>query len=384
MVNGCNKPANDLALQNLLDTAISDGVPGISAAIATKDGIIWTGVAGKADITRNISVKEDHLFGIGSITKTFVAVVTLQLAEEGRLSLDQTPQDILGADVVGKIPGADRATIAQLLNHTSGIPSWEDDPLWKKEGRGEKLDVKRLWQRKDTLPYIEHTPLTNEPGEKYSYANTNHTLLGLIIEKITGNDVVDEIRNRILTPVGISEIYLEGFQDVPKDKLANRYHYATPEFKRDAGIAPEFNQVTDALIDVAPSNLSVEWTAGGMVASARDLARYAAAYRNGKLLKAESMAFVKQWFPVNDKYQVGHGLFHTVISPSKHPVLGHSGSVLGYTGALYWHEEKDISIVVLANVGTMHIGQSLPNASSVAMGTDFMEQAIVFANSQRK
>lgn len=383
-MSNCDKPIEEIAMQNTLDNAVREGIPGISAAVANKDGIIWTGVAGKAHITQNILVKEDHLFPIGSITKTFVTVIILQLVEEGRLSLDQTAQEILDDDIIGKVPGADRATIAQLLNHTSGIPSWEDDPLWIKKGRGEKLDVKRLWKSTDTLPYIEHTPLTNQPGKKFSYSNSNHSLIGLIIEKITGNNVVNQIRERILIPVGISDIFLEGFQVLPKGRLAGRYHYATPEFKRDAGIATGFNQVTEDLIDVTSSNLSVEWVAGGMVATARDLVNYASAFRNGKLLKPESMAIVQQYFPINDVSEAGHGVFHFTHPTAGYSFLGHEGSVLGGTGAMYWHKKEDIAIVVLANVGTMHIGQPLTSAYSTARNSGFAEQAVKLSNTNIK
>lgn len=383
MISSCDKPSEEIAMQQILDNAVRNGIPGISAAIATKDGVIWTGVAGKAHVSENILVNENHLFPIGSITKTFVAVVTLQLVEEGRLSLEQTPMDILGEDIVGKVPGTDKATIAQLLNHTSGIPSWEDDPKWIKEGRGEKLNVKRLWKRTDTLPYIEQTPLTNQAGEKFSYANTNHTLIGLIIEKITGHDVIDEIRNRILIPVGISDIYLEGFQNLPKDRLSSRYHYATPEFKRDAGVAAPFKPLTDGLIDVSSSNLSVEWVAGGMVASASDLVKYASAFRNGKLLNPESMAFVQEYIPFIEHVEVGHGVFSYTHPEKGYSFLGHEGSVLGGTGGLYWHEKEDIAVVIIANVGTMHIGQKRASAYSTFRNSNFMALAIKYSHARK-
>ena len=359
------------AINSILENAVADGIPGPSLAIANRDGIVWTSTAGYADVESRTAVTTRHLFGIGSITKTFVAVVALQLVEEGRLSLLQTPQEILGADVVSGIANADRATIGQLLNHTSGIPSWEDDPEWIREGRGDKNEVGRIWGRTDTLDYLDDVPPTNEPGDKYSYANTNHTLLGLIIEKITGNDIVDEIANRILIPVGITDIYLEGFQAIPLDRLANRYHYSTPEFKRDAGIHDDFPEVSPGLIDVSASNLSVEWTAGGMVVAASDLAIYAATYRAGALLTPESMAYAQDWLPIDESRDVGHGLFR--IRHEKMQIVGHSGSVLGYTGAMFWHETDDIAVAIVANVGTMHIGQNLRGASSIATDPHFWD-----------
>lgn len=119
-------------LQLLLDSAVQEGLPGVSAAVATRRGVVWIGVAGDADLEVGAPVHPDMLFGIGSISKVFVATVVLQLAEEGEIALSSTVESILGASVAG-VPNAGTA---QLLNHTSGIPSWEDDPAWIREGRG--------------------------------------------------------------------------------------------------------------------------------------------------------------------------------------------------------------------------------------------------------
>ena len=366
------------AINAILEEAVQKGIPGVSLAIANRDGLLWTSSAGYADVTSKSPVTPGHLFGIGSITKTFVAIVALQLVEEGRLDLDQTPQEILGSEVVSQIANADRATIAQLLSHTSGIPSWEDDPLWIKEGRGENNAVGRIWGRTDALAYLINVPPTNDPGESYSYSNTNHTLIGLIIEKITGNDVIHEIEKRILAPVEISDIFLEGFQAIPSDRLTSRYHYATPEFRRDAGVHEDFEEVSPGIIDASSSNLSVEWTAGGLVVTASDLARYAAAYRAGALLTPESMAIAQDWLPIGETDDVGHGLFRYHMSSGQ--IIGHSGSVLGFTGAMYWHETEDIAVALVTNVGTMHSGENLASADSILSDERFWELALAFAD----
>ncbi|MFT4604147.1 MAG: D-alanyl-D-alanine carboxypeptidase [Rhodothermales bacterium] len=366
-------PGPAAGLQGLLEEAISDGVPGLSAAIATSRGVVWTGTAGLADVQAGKPITSDLLFGIGSITKTFVAVVILQLAEEGALSLDATAAHVLG-DAVAGIPNADRATIAQLLNHTGGVPSWEDDPLWIREGRGDALDPAHLWGKTETLPYIVgHQPL-DEPGAAYSYANTNYTLLGMIIERATGNDPVAEIHRRILDPLELEDIRLEGFEPVPTDRLPHRYHWATEDFLRDAGVNAAFSEVRPGLIDATASNLSVEWTAGGMVATARDLAIYAVALRDGRLLKPESMDFMLTWFPAGNNTQIGHNLFRTEY-PDGLAVIGHSGSVLGFTGSLYWVEGADVVVSVVSNVGTMHSGRVPGSAGSVARSRAFMDLA---------
>ncbi|MGE0555042.1 MAG: serine hydrolase domain-containing protein [Gemmatimonadales bacterium] len=369
-------------LERLLDEGIARGLPGLSAAVATEDGILWSGVAGLADVRAGTPVEPEMLFGIGSITKTFVAVVILQLAEEGTLDLDATAAAVLG-DAVAGIPNADKATIAQLLNHTGGVPSWEDDPQWIREGRGADLDVARIWGKTETLPYIVGHDSLAPPGAAYSYANTNYTLLGMIIEQLTGQDAVAEIHRRILDPLGLEDIHLEGFEPVPAAALPQRYHWATPDFRRDAGVNAAFEEIRRDLIDASASNLSVEWTAGGMVATARDLALYGSALRSGRLLDSTRMRFLTDWFPVGERTQVGHNVFRSEY-PDGLAVIGHSGSVLGFTGALYWVEGTDVVITVVANVGTMHSGTVPGSASSVARDRAFIDAALRLAGRERK
>jgi len=372
--NAADQPDAASALQDLLDEGVAQGIPGLSAAVATSDGVVWTGIAGLADLEAGVPVRADMLFGIGSITKTFVAVVILQLVEEGRLGLDATSADLLGSAVDG-IPNADKATIAQLLNHTGGVPSWEDDPAWISDGRGATLDVSHIWGKTATMPYIEgHQPLA-PAGEAYSYANTNFTLLGMIIEKVTGQEAVAEIHRRVLDELGLEDIHLEGFEPVSQEQLPHRYHWATPTFQEEAGVNTDFTYVGPDLIDATGSNLSVEWTAGGMVATARDLALYGAALRDGRLLNPESMAFLTDWFPVDERRQMGHNVSRFEY-PDGLALVGHDGSVLGFTGSLYWVEGADVVVAVVSNVGTMHSGRVPGSAFSVARAREFVDAAM--------
>ncbi len=107
--------------------------------------------------------------------------------------------------VIAGIPNAARASVRQLLDHTSGVPSWEFDPEWIRHGRGSAMDVSHLWGKTEALNYLKsgRDKATNEPGLGYGYSNSNYTLLGLIIEKVTGRDAVLEIHERLLRPRGI-------------------------------------------------------------------------------------------------------------------------------------------------------------------------------------
>lgn len=366
-------------LQTLLDKMVAAGAPGVSAAMATRRGVVWTGVAGMANLLTGERMRYDSLLGIGSITKTFIAVVILQLVEEGHLCLDSTAESILGWEVIEGIANAETATIAQLLNHTSGIRSWENDPKWIMEGRGALLDVSKLWGRRDPLAYIKGSPPLAGPGEKYSYSNTNYTLLGLIVEKATRDEAVNAIRERILTPLALSDIYLEAFEAVPQNRLARRYHWATDDFREAAGISPAFPQVRSNLIDASSSNLSPEWAAGGMVATARDLSLYGVALRDGVLLAESSMRFMMMWKAAGTaagvNIQIGHNLFREQFANGL-VLIGHTGNVLGYTAALYWIENFDAVVSILCNVGSMHSGTVPISITSSAKSTEFMQAVL--------
>jgi D-alanyl-D-alanine carboxypeptidase len=340
-----------------LQKGLGHGMPGISAAIATRQGVIWTGAVGYANLESHARANEAYLYGIGSITKTFVACVVQELADEGRLDLDRTPADVVGHDVVRGIPNADRATLRQLLAHTSGIPTWEFDADWIRRGRGSQLLTDRYWRKDETLDYIRdgRHAATNEPGMGYAYSNSNYTILGLVIEKVTGHDALVEIRERVLRPLSLSEIKMEGFEPIDPMRVPARYHFNTPEFRRDAGLHPSFRPVSASLIDVSSSNLSTEWTAGGLMATARNLAEFTRALRDGEIVGEAAMQRMLTFTPADEPgEEAGQGLFRETLENGS--LIGYDGGVLGFGGVMGWVEGEDLVIVILTNVGTMHSG----------------------------
>lgn len=361
-----------------LEQALAKGVPSVSAALATRQGVIWADAVGYADLQTKSRANTAYLYGIGSITKTFVACVLHQLVDEGKLDLDATPRDILGEPLTAGIPNADRASIRQLLNHTSGIPSWELDPEWIRRGRGADIEIGRIWSKTEPLEYVrgERSLATNAPGAAFAYSNTNYTLLGLVIEKITGLDALAAIRQRILVPLGLSEIKLEGFEPIERSRMPARYHFATGDFVRTAGLHPSFRRVAPGLIDVSPSNLSTEWTAGGMVATARDLAEYARALRSGAIVGPAGLRRMLAFEHLGET-QVGSGLFRQQIG--KDVLIGHSGNVLGFSAYVGWLESEDLIIVLQSNAGTMHAGKSSFSMSRLIEQPRFIQAAKALA-----
>jgi D-alanyl-D-alanine carboxypeptidase len=347
------------ALRADLATGLARGMPSISIAIATRQGVIWSDAMGYADLSRRSLAHTGYLYGIGSITKMFVACVIEQLVDEGRLSLDATGSELLGNEVVAGIPNAAAATVRQLLDHTSGVPSWEFDPEWIRHGRGSAMDVAHIWGKTESLDYLKsgRDQATNKPGLGYGYSNSNYTLLGLIIEKVTGHEAVLEIHERLLRPRGLTDIRFEGFETLDAARVPSRYHFGTADFVRDAGLHPSFRRLGGPLIDVSRSNLSAEWTAGAILATARDLALFARDLRDGQVVSVAALQRMTTFRPTDDRDEdMGQGL--ALDRYGREQLIGYTGNVLGFGAVVGWIPGEDVVIAILTNVGAMHAGDT--------------------------
>jgi len=367
---GSTQPGdNDKVLQDALIQGVAMGIPGLSVAIGMGESLAWTGTAGYSDLPGMVPVKTGDRFCVGSITKTFVARVILHLTEEGKLDLDRTAADYLDLEIIRKVPNTDEATIRQLLNHQSGIADWESQEKWIRAGRGDQMNLGKVWDKTETLEYVrcDHLPADFEPGQQYRYSNTNYTILGLVIEAVTGNDAAAEIRKRILQPLHLKDTFFESFEEVPGG-CVHHYHYATPHFVDLAGVHKGFSEIRPYLVESTAANFSSEWTAGGMVSSARDLVRWAQAIRNGELLdpamQKEIFIYCTPKESSSSKEEYMLGILRIKDYYSDRAVIGHGGGTLGFTAKMYWLEETDIVVVLLTNVGEMHSGL---NPSPVGM-----------------
>jgi D-alanyl-D-alanine carboxypeptidase len=179
------------ALDDHLDAVVRTGVPG-AVATAAGPGFRWERAAGLADLETNESLKPDHRFRIGSVMKVFVATVVLQLVEEGALALDGDAGPI-----------AEGVTIRQLLNHTSGFPNFHDDFLSLLEPYRKNRNQRWWLTPREQLAMAKERPRLFPPGTGWSYTGTNYLMLGLIVEETTGATLRQELRRRIVQPLGL-------------------------------------------------------------------------------------------------------------------------------------------------------------------------------------
>lgn len=188
------------SLQEVLDQAVVDGLPGAALSVRGDD-VNFNGVAGVEEIATAAPLTVDHRFYLASVGKTYTAVAMVRLAADGFLNLDDPITSWLPAEITDRIPSSDAITVRSLLNHTSGIFDYQDDAdEWLFEAF--LPDPTRHWTNTDVLPYFLDKPLHFEPMTDVSYSDSNYVLVGLIAEAASGLPIQDIIRNYILAPLG--------------------------------------------------------------------------------------------------------------------------------------------------------------------------------------
>ncbi|MGW7087147.1 serine hydrolase domain-containing protein [Streptomyces sp. NPDC054871] len=307
--------------QEALDAAVEAGVPGATGQVDDRYSI-WTGTSGVGDLRTGAPRSAVDRYRIGSATKTFVATVLLQLEAEGRLDLDDKVDKWLPGVVQGNGHDGRRISVRQLLNHTSGIFGYTADPEFLERGFTEKF----LEHRYDTYTpaqlvgiAMRHEPLF-EPGAGWSYSNTNYTLAGMIIEKVSGHPYEDEIGRRIIKPLGL---YVTS---VPR--TASSVPKPSSRAYSKLSLAPK---PTDPTQDVTELNPSAAGPAGAMISGSGDLNRFYSALLGGKLLPAAQLKEMKTTVPVSGAGLItGYGLGLMKFEPSCGLSLwGHGGNIQG-------------------------------------------------------
>jgi len=322
-------------LDQALAAALGQGMPGIAVAVEQKGKLTYSGAAGVSSIERKIPVKPNDRFRIYSITKTFTATIVFQLVDEGILTLDDTVAMWLDEPEVGRIPNVERATIRQVLNHTSGIYDFGDDddsPFWDDAFLGAEADWTKIWTLPELLAYADpanHAPYF-APGEGYHYSNTNYLLLGMIIEKATGKDFGKELQRRILTPLGLNDTFFATGGTLPD------------------GVVDGYQLLDDQLVNVSAINLSWVWAAGGIVSTTTDLLRFACATISGELLSPASFKEMFTFVPSeNPNLKFGNGLY--LDDTSNGTLIGMDGGSAGFNANMMWLPDEEVTVVVLVN-----------------------------------
>ncbi|MFI0811055.1 serine hydrolase domain-containing protein [Streptomyces echinatus] len=303
--------------------AVEAGVPGATATARDSHGT-WSTTAGVGDLRTGEPRSAADRYRVGSITKTFVATVLLQLEAEGRLSLDDTVDRWLPGVVSGHGHDGRRITVRRLLNHTSGIYDYTSDDDF---GRTHFLKDGFFRHRYDTLApddlvaiAMRHAP-EFAPGTSWSYSNTNYVVAGMLIEKVTGHSYATEIERRVLGPLHLTATSVPG----------TRVTVPRPSGRAYSKLA---ETTTGPTYDVTALNPSMASSAGEMISNSADLGRFYSALMGGKLLPPRQLKEMRTTVKIDGVPNVryGLGLMDTKLTCGVH-VWGHDGGIHGSTSS---------------------------------------------------
>ncbi|WP_330179356.1 beta-lactamase family protein [Nocardia sp. NBC_01503] len=297
-----------------LDALIRSGAVGALATL-TGNGVTTVLSAGLADIAARSPIPTDrpqHV-RVGSITKTFTAAIVLQLVTEHRVDLDRPVEAYLPGLLVGDGIDGRAITVRQLLGHRSGLPE-PIEPAGLNEYEAARGGV--TYTPAQEIALALRRPARFAPGARFEYTNTNYLVAGMLIEAVTGRRYTDELRDRIVTPLGLSETYLPGTGETGL-REPHPIGYATVE-----------GTVTDETM-MEPS---MPWTSGALVSTGADLNRFYAALLDGRVV---SPALLPQMLDGVDMGEgagmsYGLGIGYTQL-PCGAQFVGHLGGVQGFS-----------------------------------------------------
>lgn len=331
------------ALDQSLASAENAGATGGAVAIVRDGEVLWHGQRGVISRGSAARIEASTLFAYGSVGKMVTATLVLQAAERGELSLEAPINDYLARDGGASVPGGDAVTVRQLLNHTSGYPTYEYDP-----GVQAKLfDQDHAWTRAEVLASITAAPA---PGS-FVYSGNNYVLLGEILERATGRTYGQLYQSGIAGPLGLTRSFVDS-GSAPREAFAQGVWKLPPELMEGTEIA-----AFDLTAGV-PTSLYGEVFADSAVAgNAVDGALFLDALvgranefdgvtiPDGVLLTGSSL--VDMLTPgASDS---GYGLGINVDTDGVNFAFGHPGGWLGYSAEAFYFSQWDISVVTLAN-----------------------------------
>ena len=305
---------------SLFNAAIDSGQIAGAAVVVKKDGqLLLKKSYGYASLELGVPVPEEGTFEIGSVTKQFTAAAILKLASAGKLSLEDDFTQYVPMDTGGR-----KITIAQLLNHTSGIPSYTEIPeFWG-------LSIESH-PRDSLLRLAETKPFLFEPGERLIYNNTGYFILGLVIEKASGKPYADYLRETLFEPLGMKNTYYCSQTEVVPGKV---YGY---------------NYSRDGLSQKPYLDHTWPYAAGSLCSSTADLLIWLEALHTGKILSEAEYRQITQPGTLNDGSPLRYAMGLTNLSNYGHRQIGHGGGIHGFLSETAYYPDDDLYVICLVN-----------------------------------
>jgi D-alanyl-D-alanine carboxypeptidase len=339
----CNFSFNDSSSRNpnhskyqaLLNSITGDGVVGITMSVYHTGKGMWVGASGKADLHNDVDMKPCNILRAGSTIKMFTATVILKLQEEGKLNLDDKISNHLNGSNIDNIENADKATIRQLLQHSSGIFNYIQNLKFQTASLN---DLLKEWKAEDLLQYSYNKKAYFKPGDDVTYSNTGYILLGLLIEKIEGKPLYQIFDEKIFIPLGLTSTQFAGKNQVPN------------------GIVRGYIDMYSKL-EVIESTYYSGWdyyTAdGGLISNPYDMNIFFRALMHGRIISIASLNEMLTWKKPKeaavDFFPISYGLGIFKIETPKGIAYMHSGNAIGYDANMFYFPSDSTTIVYASN-----------------------------------
>ena len=300
-------------------------IPGMSVCVVRRGKVELASGYGFANVELRSPASEHTAYELASLTKPFTAIAVLMLIEEGKISLeDPLPRYFPGAPASWK-----NISVEQLLHHTSGLGDFFSIPeLQSRSGFA--------WEREylptELLPILFRVPISFQPGEKFSYSNVGYYLLGMIIERASGEPYESFLKNRIFVPLGMTQTRRMSRRDI------------IPE--RASGYTWENN----ILLNAKYTSVTWAYSEGGLVSSVFDLAKADAGLFGDKLLKRSTLERMWQPYRLNDGTLAKYGIGWNLASDPHLRQIYHSGNKPGFASIVRRYIDDSLTVIVLANV----------------------------------
>jgi len=294
---------------------------------------------GMADLENQVSATAETVYRLGSITKQFTAVAIMLLAEEGKLSVDDELTKFLpDYPTQGK-----KITLRHLLNHTSGIKSYTSLKEFPKLGRND-------YSHEELLALFKDVPLEFEPGTKWNYCNSGYYLLGMVIEKASGQKYEEFLSERIFKPLGMSD---------------TRYGHTRPLIPRRA---MGYTNSPKGLVNDEFISMNAPYAAGALVSTVLDLVKWSQALEGKALLSSESYAAMHERAKLENGSTRPYGFGWQLGELAGHKSIGHGGGIPGFATMITRYPEDRLAVIVLSNTSSANSGEVAKRIAQVMLG----------------
>lgn len=347
-------PSDELALrlrlQQRLDAIRASGrIPGMTAAVALPNGDIVAVASGMADTARGIPMRPDDRMLAGSVGKTYVAALALQLVHDGRLNLDDHIAKYLADKPwFARLPNAQQITVRELMNHTSGLVRYEFQPRFTS---ALTAAPDREWSPEQELAFVLDSKAPFRAGSSWEYSDTNYIVLGIILERITGMPYVDAVQRRVLDPLALHNTVPSNSERIAG--LAQGYAGPHNAFGGSDAMLRADGRMT--------INPQFEGAGGGMATTAGDLARWAKLLYEGHAFDPSLMPQVLDGVPSSLGPATRYGLGVIIRDTPMGPSWGHSGFFPGYLTDMAYFPRCRCAVAMQVNTSAPH---ALPEPSS--------------------